>query len=193
MRTKTIYKDPVARFYSAVTFEPNSGCWLWLSLVNGGGYGRFYDGTRQVQAHRYAYATFVGHVADDLEVDHACRNRICVNPSHLEVVTRVENARRRSAAQTHCKNGHALTPENTYLDIRRGWQTCRICRSLASLRAKTSTETKSNSAKTSCLNGHSFDDTNTIIDKLGRRICRQCRRDRERAKVKSMPRIVVYR
>ena len=47
--------------------------------------------------HRWAYVEHHGlELADlkDLEVDHLCRNRICINPDHLEAVTRSENQRR---------------------------------------------------------------------------------------------------
>jgi hypothetical protein len=45
-------------------------------------------------AHRVAYEQFVGTVPDGLELDHLCENKACVNPGHLEPVTRSENVRR---------------------------------------------------------------------------------------------------
>jgi hypothetical protein len=52
-----------------------------------------------------------------MELDHLCRNRACVRFDHLEPVTHVENVRRSpigNGAKTHCPQGHAYSPENTY-------------------------------------------------------------------------------
>ena len=109
------------------------GCWEWLGVLNAAGYGRFRtsDG-RKVAAHRYSYELHVGLIPNDLTLDHLCRNRRCVNPAHLEIVTRGENTLRsdgvtaRNAVATHCPNGHPYDTANTYHrpDGNRG---CRIC------------------------------------------------------------------
>jgi hypothetical protein len=79
-------------------------------------------------AHRVAYELVIGQIPAGLELDHLCRNVVCVNPAHLEPVTRAENMRRRSAAQTHCKHGHEFTPENTYYYWHGGrHRACRAC------------------------------------------------------------------
>ena len=76
--------------------DADSGCWNWRGNVSGSGYGRFPQrGTRKmIQAHRYFYESMVGSVPDGKFLDHLCRNRQCVNPDHLEVVTNRENTRR---------------------------------------------------------------------------------------------------
>lgn len=96
-------------------------CWLWTGET-WKGYGKFGGG----QAHRVIYQRVVGPVPDGLELDHTCRVPTCVNPAHLEPVTRAENMRRRSEAQTHCKRGHEFTPENTYRP-KGGSRHCRAC------------------------------------------------------------------
>jgi hypothetical protein len=113
------------------------GCWLWTGALSNTGYGRLARGTRPNQrrwsAHRYLYELLVGPVPDGLDLDHLCRVRHCVNPAHLEPVTRQENLLRgntvnaRRAAQTCCVNGHEFTPENTYRQPD-GTRTCRACR-----------------------------------------------------------------
>lgn len=81
--------------------EPNSGCWLWLGHLNKvTGYGGVrIEGRRCVSAHRAYYLKHRGPVPDGKELDHTCRVRSCVNPWHLEAVTRAVNDRRRPATR----------------------------------------------------------------------------------------------
>lgn len=84
-----------------------------------------------LSAHRVAYELTRGPIPAGMEIDHLCRVRSCVNPDHLEAVTRGENLRRgrgKTGAQTHCKRGHELTPENTYRYVNRRGYVCRHCR-----------------------------------------------------------------
>lgn len=87
--------DPVERFWTWVRKDPDpSGCWHWTGYLDGDGYGRFkLAGTPRV-AHRFAYAITRAPVPDDMEVDHLCRVRDCVNPDHLEPVTHAVNTER---------------------------------------------------------------------------------------------------
>lgn len=48
-----------------------------------------------VRAHRWAYETLVGPIDPDLECDHLCREKACVNPGHIELVTHAVNVARR--------------------------------------------------------------------------------------------------
>lgn len=111
------------------TFESRidraGACWTWHGVVHRDGYGR-YNG---VGAHRVAYELWVGPIPAAMEIDHLCRNIRCVRPDHLEPVTRDENMRRRSEAQTHCKNGHPFNAENTAARTAkaRGRRRCRPC------------------------------------------------------------------
>ncbi len=72
-------------------------CWQWTG-GRSGRYGEFWFDNRNSTAHRYAYATLVGPIPAGLDLDHLCRNTLCVNPAHLEPVTRSENTRRMRAA-----------------------------------------------------------------------------------------------
>jgi len=106
-----------------------SGCWLWLGAPDVGGYGRFWVNGRSEQAHRVSYRLFFGEIPKGLQLDHLCRVRGCVNPSHLEPVTLGENIRRgvsHNGNKTHCPSGHEYTEENTYI-FPAGGRGCREC------------------------------------------------------------------
>lgn len=116
--------------------EPNSGCWIWVGPWKDNGYGVQYGVAshqrKQDYAHRKMMRFVHGTIPDGLEVDHRCRNTVCVNPDHLEFVTRRENLLRgqtfaaRNAQKTHCPHGHAYSPENTYVPPS-GGRHCQSC------------------------------------------------------------------
>jgi len=74
--------------------EPNSGCWLYLGALQRNGYARIRFNGKTVIAHRVSYTIFKGEIPAGLELDHLCRVRCCVNPDHLEVVSRSINVSR---------------------------------------------------------------------------------------------------
>jgi HNH endonuclease len=118
---------PEDRFWPKV--EKTIDCWTWIGGKSSAGYGMFWDGTRRVFAHRYAYELLIGPIPNGLQMDHLCRVRACVNPAHLEPVTqrvnilRGEGFHKFQLAKTCCPKGHTYTPENTYV-----WKNTRRCR-----------------------------------------------------------------
>lgn len=75
----------------------------------------------------------VGEIPPGLTLDHLCRNKVCVNPDHLDPVPGRVNTLRARALITHCKQGHEFTEENTYVWTN-GWRKCRVCMRVSSQR-----------------------------------------------------------
>lgn len=112
--------DVIERFLAKI--DASGDCWQWTAGVSGGRYGSFLRpdlGGKAQKAHRVAWELLVGPIPDGLQIDHLCKNTLCVNPDHLEPVTARVNVRRsagvcaRNAAKTACKRGHVFTEENT--------------------------------------------------------------------------------
>lgn len=134
--------------------KPELGpCWLWLKCVTDG-YGRLTVNGKLLLAHRYSYELFKGKIEDDLQIDHLCRIRRCVNPDHLEAVTLTVNLLRgisANALKTHCPKGHEYNALNTYFTST-GNRKCRACNSERALqfrlkRVKSEIEAKTELAK----------------------------------------------
>jgi len=111
------------------------GCWLWCGGLDSRGYGQLGVDGVTLRAHRVAYEAYVGPIPEGLELDHLCRERRCVNPDHLEPVTRSVNVRRglapevnaaRNLAKTHCPHGHPYEGDNVRVHPN-GGRSCRTC------------------------------------------------------------------
>jgi hypothetical protein len=128
---------PAVRFWRFVRKDGplwnGTPCWPWIGGKDRTGYGRFAVSKRpyvQTAASRFAYELLVGPIPEGFDIDHLCRNRICVNPQHLEPVTRQENILRGAHSalrvRTHCRRGHPLTPD-TIKFRENGWVRCKEC------------------------------------------------------------------
>ncbi len=118
---------------SAEQFYNNSPCWNWIANINNHGYGMFSYGGSKRAAHTIMYRLVVGEIRSGLECDHLCRNTRCVNPAHIEPVSRRENVLRGvsgcavNARKTQCEYGHELSGKNLVLPAD-GSRQCRKCR-----------------------------------------------------------------
>lgn len=115
--------DPATQFFAKV--DAAGVCWEWRAAVNNRGYGKF----RQMFAHRWAWEYLIGPIPDGLTIDHLCRNIVCVNPDHLEVVTKAENNRRAHGHRTACIRGHAYA-EHGYTVPKTGHRWCLLCQQM---------------------------------------------------------------
>lgn len=111
-----------------------AGCWLWNLSRNEarGGYGMAKVGGVTQWAHRLSYVAHVGSIPEGLELDHQCSVPACVNPAHLEPVTRAENNRRRAErGRSKNQNSDRTTcgkcGEPFDMVTSSGRRTCRTC------------------------------------------------------------------
>ena len=127
----------VDRFSAKVEVDETSGCWRWKAAIGRWGYGQFWWGGKVGYAHVFAHIAFVGPVPSGYEVDHVrergCLHRDCVNPAHLEAVTKRENTLRgegvsaQAARKTHCPKGHPYEGDNLWVEPGSGTRRCVTC------------------------------------------------------------------
>jgi len=116
--------------------KQTNSCWYWIGELNDKGYGRIQVNGERFSAHDFFYETFIGPIPNGLELDHTCRVRNCVNPSHLEPVTHSENVKRAWAIRIkntpNCPHGHPYDKKNLYIfkqkKTGKSWRMCRRCR-----------------------------------------------------------------
>lgn len=141
------------RFVDFITLT-KSGCWNWTAFKDKWGYAQITERIgpgkkRTLRAARASYELFIGDIPDDpalrdtpdeITIDHICKNMWCVNPNHLQLLTRslnsIEGGARHHAIKTHCPHGHEYSQANTQvrkLPNGRFGRSCRECKRLSVL------------------------------------------------------------
>lgn len=139
--TTLAYNPSIDRIGEKFSFGAD-GCWPWHAGLDGHGYGKFWLNGKMRQAYKVMYELLVGPVPSGTELDHTCRNRVCVNPGHLEPVTHRENVRRgtrgpsrKGMRLTHCRRNHEFSKDNVY-ERPNGDRVCRTCRKASAQRRR---------------------------------------------------------
>lgn len=116
-------------------------CQVWTGAAKiHNGYGVAVYRGKQTTVHRIMY--MLGHnltmLEKDIEVDHTCNNRACININHLQLVTHAENMYLAASRRSTCRAGHEWNDKNTYTtQVKRkqgGYRMqryCRVCRATA--------------------------------------------------------------
>lgn len=142
------FKSQRERFDEKWEQDPAGECWLWKGCLDSNGYGMIYWSAEQrnVKAHAASMCLYrdipIKSNRNGKEWDHLCRTHACVNPDHLELVSRRENVLRgvspsaNKARQTHCANGHPLSGSNLLKPTPAQKSTNRRCRKCQRIREK---------------------------------------------------------
>lgn len=111
-------------------------CHIFAGSLHSCGYGvvsLYINGKwRSRVIHRLIYESVYGEIPKGYVCDHICRNRLCINIEHLQMVTNEENLMlaHTRANRTHCSKGHEWTEDNTMYQLSRGqrYRRCKSCR-----------------------------------------------------------------
>lgn len=177
-----LWRD-VDRFVSKIIRYKGTDCWGYAGKKDPSGYGHFAISGSARPAHCMSYELSVGEVPDGYDVHHKCDNPGCINPYHLEALTRAEHVAKTTGHfknRTHCKRGHEFTEENTR--FYNGFRTCRRC---ACLRFKVKRDPlyqeRSACSALYCKRNHPLFGENMHLVHLAtgywRRFCRTCQRE----------------
>jgi len=138
---KTVPPEAEARYWANVEKAGPDDCWLWTACKYGKGGWRGYGGIsvsgKMLRAHQVAILLDGREIPKwPMVIDHACRERSCVNPRHLRIVTQGENCTilaaentpaRINMLKTVCVKGHPFATESDVVRNARGHRQCKWC------------------------------------------------------------------
>lgn len=125
------FPELVERIHSRIQFTED--CWFWTGNQNPKGYGLIFFKHSSFLAHRVMYTLHKGEIPEELVIDHLCRTRNCVNPSHLRTLSAVENTMigegptAQNKRKKFCPRNHPYSGENVFPTCDGKGRRCRIC------------------------------------------------------------------
>jgi HNH endonuclease len=127
-------RGPVERCWRFILPDEETHCWIWTGDLDSSGYGTIWDIRIAIRAYRAIWTHVFGNVPEGKELHHRCGVKKCVNPFHLEPLTRREHSIKtpqsccsKHRAKTHCHKGHALSGNNLHIEPG-GGRRCITCR-----------------------------------------------------------------
>ena len=129
----------IERFENLIEYIPGFTCWAWMGRCDKGGYGRITKTNNEhgYIAHRLSYELYRGGIPDGYDIHHLCKNKWCVNPNHLEPISKREHMIldnpiiALNANKSHCINGHEFNYQNTIIRTfdkgRHPHRRCNVC------------------------------------------------------------------
>jgi hypothetical protein len=105
-----------AKLYAKVmsrVLVDEDGCYIWQGPDSGKkgrgkGYPRMNVDGATMAVHIVMWVIENGPIPPKKQLDHTCRKRLCVRPTCTELVTHLQNQRRRAQAQRAVKNAVVL-------------------------------------------------------------------------------------
>ena len=122
----------VSLFLKKITIN-EKGCWIWTGATRRKGYGCLGIFGKLTASHRFIFEYFYNEINPKLTIDHLCRNTQCVNPKHLQEVSRKENIKRGkgmsviNSKKNTCNRGHPFYFYNNLRLEKDGERKCKIC------------------------------------------------------------------
>lgn len=116
--------ERIDRYLEKVDRRGPDECWLWTGKRHGE-YGVFWDGEREVRAHRWGFVAIVGPIPPGQIVRHTCDVGACQNPRHWLLGTQqdnvndmIERGRKRVGSLPGDRNGRACLTWEMVREIR---------------------------------------------------------------------------
>ena len=136
------------KVFKHVQIEVGSDCITWIGAKHKTGYGALTRNKKHYKSHRYVFSNCVGPIPDGFEIHHLCHNKLCINTSHMLLVSLAEHRviTAIEKQKTHCIHGHEMSGYNVRID-KYGHRKCRACN-----RIKTNEWCKNNTDKRNAYN-----------------------------------------
>jgi hypothetical protein len=83
------------RFLKRVNIDQETNCWLWTgSVIKANWHGQWRNAKGAIEpTHRAAWRLFKSPIPEGVCICHRCDNPVCVNPAHLFMGSKSDNAR----------------------------------------------------------------------------------------------------